>query len=290
MRTGLAAGKQRRGVRLDRDDLHARNFGLEHFAHAGDRPARADAGHEHVHSTLRVPEDLTRRGPAMDFDVRGVVELLRDERAGRVRLDLDGFVDGALHAQGAGREDEFGAVGLEDLAPLDAHRLGHGENESVALDRGDEGQADSGVAAGGLDDESARLELAFALGGFDHGLGDALLDARGGIEGLDLDHDFRAAVVHLVDSHERRVANQLADVVVDLFHCPVSLSFHLQFTTFVVGNVAYFIETVGACQGDDFIIPTSSRDFFYGPGPCFEKSRILIMTYRSTTCLEIRRN
>ena len=36
------------GTQVDRDDLHARNFGLEHFAHAGDRPARADAGHEHV--------------------------------------------------------------------------------------------------------------------------------------------------------------------------------------------------------------------------------------------------
>ena len=53
-----------------------------------------------------------------------------------------------------GRQDELGAEGLEQPAPLHAHALGHGHVQLVAARRADEGQADAGVAAGRLDDDA----------------------------------------------------------------------------------------------------------------------------------------
>ena len=66
--------------------------------------------------------------------------------------------DGPLHAERAGREDDLRAEELEDLAPLDGHRLGHRQDEAVSLGRRHEREADPGVARRGLDEvlEPAR--------------------------------------------------------------------------------------------------------------------------------------
>ena len=61
--------------------------------------------------------------------------------------------DGAVHALFAGREDDLGPEGLEQPAPLQAHGLGHGDDQLVAAGGTGEGQADAGVAAGRLDDD-----------------------------------------------------------------------------------------------------------------------------------------
>src|SRR5262249_36468741 len=87
-------------------------------------------------------------------------------------------VDRARHRAILGREDQRGAVGVEQGAALERHRLRHGQDEAVALHRAHERQADAGVAAGGLDDDAlAGADLAVALGGLDHRQGDAILDA-----------------------------------------------------------------------------------------------------------------
>jgi hypothetical protein len=48
-------------------------------------------------------------------------------------------------------EHQAGAIGREQLAALQAHRLRHGERERNPLGGGDNRQGDAGVAAGGLD-------------------------------------------------------------------------------------------------------------------------------------------
>ena len=75
-------------------------------------------------------------------------------------------------------------------AALEAHGLGHGEDELVALDRGDKGQGDAGVAAGRLDEDGlAGRDFAGLLGGIDHGEADAVLDARYGVLAFQLGDD-----------------------------------------------------------------------------------------------------
>src|SRR5262249_11392744 len=68
-----------------------------------------------------------------------------------------------------------------------------------------------------FDDRVARLDLARFLRLGHHRDGDAVLDRRERVEGLELDHYFRRAFIgHSVEPHQGRVADQLRDVVVDL--------------------------------------------------------------------------
>ena len=68
--------------------------------------------------------------------------------------------DRALHALLLGRQVEGRAIGEHQPAPLERHRFGHDQHQLVALDRGDHGEADAGVARGRLDDRAAGLQRA----------------------------------------------------------------------------------------------------------------------------------
>ena len=103
--------------------------------------------------------------------------------------DLPGLVDGPLHTVTAGREHQFGAQVFEKPSPLQAHGLGHGQQESVFPRRADKGQGDPGVAAGGFQDERVRLDQPFPFRGLDHGQSDPVLDTSQGVFELKLGQD-----------------------------------------------------------------------------------------------------
>ena len=86
----------------------------------------------------------------------------------------------------------------------------------VALGRGHQRQPDAGVAAGRLQDHGVLVDQAGRLGGLDHVQADAVLDAAAGVEELQLgNHVGVAAFGQAVDAHQRRVADELYDVVCD---------------------------------------------------------------------------
>ena len=139
---------------LDRDGERAREALLEIAAGAGDGAARADAGDERAElETLERRFDLRAGGGVVGPRVGRVVELAGDPRVRRRVGDLLRGVDRALHALGLVGEHELGTERLEQLAPLDRHRLGHRENDLVASRRADQRERDAGVAARGLDDD-----------------------------------------------------------------------------------------------------------------------------------------
>ena len=78
---------------------------------------------------------------------------------------------------------------LEDPFALHGGGLGHGQEQPVALDGAHHGQADAGVAAGGLDDGLLRGQLARGLGRLDHGQGRPVLDRASRVEILQFDVD-----------------------------------------------------------------------------------------------------
>ena len=86
----------------------------------------------------------------MDRRVGRIVELLQDEAVRRLRQDLVGLGDGALHAVGAGRQHNLRAKSQQRNAALQAHRFRHGQDQLVALDCGHKRQRDARVAAGRL--------------------------------------------------------------------------------------------------------------------------------------------
>ncbi len=215
--------------RLDGHDERIRQFLLEDLSRTGDRAARADAGDDGVDLAAGVFEDLLRRRLAVDLEVGGVVELLRQPGAGCLSRVLLGSALRFLDAHRSRREDQLRAEGLQELASLDGHRVGHDQRAFVAARGCDEGQSDPGVAARRLDDRVARLQLARLLRLHHHRDGDAVLDRRERVERLELDHDLRAAALlrDLVQPDQRRVSDQLRDVVVDLSvgHCRLLIPF-----------------------------------------------------------------
>ena len=148
----------------------------------------------------------------VDGRVGGVVELLQDVAVGRLLQDLVSLGDRALHAVGAGGEDDFRAVGEQRHAALQAHGFGHGEEEPVALDCGHKRQRDAGVAAGGLNEHGfAGADFAPSFRVFDHGKADAVLDARRGVLAFQLgDYGSRKPGCHTVQPHQRSTADQFS--------------------------------------------------------------------------------
>ena len=87
---------------------------------------------------------------------------------------------------------------------------------TVAALLGDQGQADAGVARGGLDDHAAGLQLAGLFGGVDDALGDAVLGGAAGVEVFDFGRDGGLdAFGHMVEADERGVADEFCEAVVD---------------------------------------------------------------------------
>ena len=126
----------------------------------------------------------------MDGGVGRILELLGDEIAiGIGRGEFFRAPDGALHAFGAGSEDEVGAEGGEDAAAFDAHGFGHGQRELIAACGGDVGECDAGVSAGGFHDFDAGTEEAAFFGVPDHGGADAAFDGVGGVTAFDFGQD-----------------------------------------------------------------------------------------------------
>ena len=122
---------------------------------------------------------------------------------------------------GAFGEHQLGAVGDQQLAPLEAHRLGHRQVMRNAARGGDEGQRDAGVAAGRLDRSPcpgpSRPRL---LGVPDHRRADAAFDRIGGIAALDLgQHGGVGAVDDAVEADERRVSDRERVVLEPVGHC-----------------------------------------------------------------------
>ena len=216
MRAARATRQHRAGGGLDGHDLDAGLLRLEGFADTGDGAARAHASHEDVHLTIGVGPDFLGGGGPVDGRVGGVVELLRDEVAAVGGGELLGLLDRAGHAFGAGGEDQVGPVGLEQQLALAAHGFGHHEGALVAAGGAHHRQADAGVAGGGLEDDGVGRDLAGGFGGVEHGYGDAVLDAVGRVEELQLEGDGGAVGrSQTVKLDERSVADEFGDVAGD---------------------------------------------------------------------------
>ena len=147
----------------------------------------------------------------MCVDVGGIVELLRHPAVRRLRNELIGSFDRAFHAFGTVGELKLRTVGKHQPAPLDAHAVGHDEDQLVALDGRHHRKADAGVARGWLNNRAARLQLARALRILDHGECDAVLDRAAGIRPLRFHPHFGAVAEQPVDADVRSVANRIED-------------------------------------------------------------------------------
>ena len=97
-------------------------------------------------------------------------------------MQLLGTRHGAGHALRPGGEHHLGSVGADKPPALDAHGVGHGDDEAVAFGRAHHGEADAGIARGRFDDGVAGSDAAVGLRFVDHGQGHAVLYRAGWVE------------------------------------------------------------------------------------------------------------
>src|SRR5680860_395398 len=116
--------------RLHADHLNSGLPLLQDLPNAGHGAPGTHTSNEHIHSSFSIGPDLLRCSAPMNFRIRGIPELLRDERSVHLRGQLFSPTQGTLHAFRARSENEFrpcrlnhalantvldGATGIETL-------------------------------------------------------------------------------------------------------------------------------------------------------------------------------
>lgn len=225
--TGLAAREHGGRGRFDGHKADLRIQLAQPAPGAAERAARADAGHKQVDPSVGVAPYLVARRAVVPLGVGRIAELSKDHGSGNLPAQGLGPCNGPLHPFVSGREDHPGSVGGHQAAPLDAHRLGHGQDQPIALQGADQRQPHAGISARGFDDRTAGAERGAGFGLLDHGQGNPVLDASGRIERFDFGHDtglgpgFAAEADEL---HHRGVADEAEHGICNFFHCLNSVS------------------------------------------------------------------
>ena len=211
----MALAEDGGALRLHGHHLHGGIFALEELTHTGQGAASAYAGYERIHLTVRIRPDLRAGGLKMGLGVGGIYELTGNEAVWDLSCQLIGLGNGTLHALEAFGENQLRAVGFHDLTALHAHGFRHDDDDPVAPGGGYGGQTDTGVAAGGLNDDRTGL----------HGLGNAVFHAAGGIEIFQLGHDSGLQTKFLLQMGQLQqggMADQLIGGGIDTRHKMIS--------------------------------------------------------------------
>ena len=216
-----ALAQHGRGSGLNSNHLYLGVLALQIFAGAGNGAAGAHACHKNIHLAIGILPDLRPRGGLVGSGIGRVHKLAGNKGAGGNCGQLLGLGDSALHALCAIAQHQLGAVCLHQLAALNAHGFGHYNDNAIAPGCCHAGQANARVAAGGLNDHTARLQQALGLGIIDHGLGHTILHRTGGIKIFQLGQQSGLQVFLLFDMRQfqqRGFSDQLVSGCVNIAH------------------------------------------------------------------------
>ncbi len=125
-------------------------------------------------------------------------------------FELAGEINTGGVAVGGFEELPFAAQLADEMAALDTGGLAHEDVDAVALGGADHGEGDAGVAAGAFDDDGVVVQPTARLGVLDDAKGEAVFDGAGGVEALGLGVE-RAVAVRDVQRDQRRVADERKD-------------------------------------------------------------------------------
>src|SRR5271170_2096121 len=145
------------------DGVHADyfDFGILFFqvaAYAGDGAAGAYAADEVGDFSFGVLPDFGAGGAVVRFGVHGIFVLIGVEGIGNFAGQFcgDGIVAARIFGlDGGGADDYFCTEGFQQVNFFTRLLVGDGEDDFVATDAGDQGQAHAGVAGGAFDDGAA---------------------------------------------------------------------------------------------------------------------------------------
>ena len=179
----------RRIFRLNRDRFKGRFPLFDDFGYTVMVPPVPTAETRMSTLPIRVGPNLFGGRCLMNGRVGGIVELLRHPG---VRSGFQQFLrpgNGAFHSFGSRRENQFGSQHGQERASFQTHRFGHRQNKLVPLRGADKGQGDTGVAAGGFDDDRIGVDDPLLFSGFNHGHANPVLHTAEWIKELAFDRN-----------------------------------------------------------------------------------------------------
>ena len=148
----------------------------------------------------------------------GIAELVDEVRARGFAREAFGHVLVILRmafGDVGARQHDFGAHRFQIEDFFAAHLVGDDENKLVALLLRDECEPDAGIAGGAFHERVARPDLAGFFSRFDHRQTDAILDRSARIGVFELEEKFAFSTIEILRFHDRRVADQFENAVVD---------------------------------------------------------------------------
>ena len=159
---------------------------------------------------IELPPDLGSGRGEMGFGVVLVGELPGQEGPRRAGGQLFGQADAAQEAAFLGADQaDVRAQAADQVDPLRAHPVGHEDGHGMAKGPADRGKGDSGVSAGGLDDQAAGGQGPALVGLAQDVEGHAVLDAARHVQVFGFGvKDPPLSAEGEFDLHERRVADQ----------------------------------------------------------------------------------
>lgn len=185
---------------------------LEEPGKAGQGTGGADADDDGVEIVAGLRPELRAGAALVGQRVGRVVELVGEEGAGNVLRQARGNVLVVLRmalADVRAGDVHLGAHGAQVQDLLGGHLVRHHQHHPVALRATDQGQAETGVAGGGLDDGATGPQAAVTLGGLDHGDTDAILDGAAGVLRFELEVQGAGAGIEARHANQRGVADQV---------------------------------------------------------------------------------
>jgi len=197
------------GVGLDADHLNRRVAFLHGLQDAHGRSCSAERHHHDVDLAIGLVVDFRTGMKVVGGRIRRTVELVGHEIEVRVLAHkMIHLFNGAVRPLVARRQQQLRPESLEDFLPLEAGRFRHRQDNAVSLDRRHHGQADAGVAAGGLDDDLGGRQDALPFGGLDEGEGWSVFYRATGVLGLpfSVKRDLRVGI-QTIDPNQRCIAD-----------------------------------------------------------------------------------
>jgi hypothetical protein len=171
-----------RVIGLSGDNPYGGVVHLQPAGYAQQCPARAESGNERVQPlVLHVGDNLAGCGACVNLGIRFIFKLSAQEPAVFL-CEFRGLIEHARSFLGRGRQYHPGTEETQHLAPFDTEAFGHRDDQRIALGRTDHRQSNARIAARCFHDGLAGLELAAALGIFDHGQRHTVFDRANRVE------------------------------------------------------------------------------------------------------------
>ena len=153
--------------------------------------------------------------------IGGVVELVEDYGSLDFVAQFFGPGNGSGHTELTRSKDDFGAIGQEQFAALDAHAVGHSEDKPVSANSADPSEPYACVSGCRLDNSSSGPEDALQLGLIDHILGHTVFNAATRIESFEFEQQLGGCINVLVVAYgfeQGSVADNVGKIFDYLLH------------------------------------------------------------------------